>query len=58
MPNLAEIYCILQYRSRHIVHTVAADDIGNNHLGTYKQPNSPRRSLWLQELCVHAKQVE
>ena len=38
--------------------TVAAGEIGNNHLGVYKQPCSPRRPLWLQKLYVHAKLAE
>ena len=40
------------------IQTVAADEIGKNHLGVYKQPYSPHRPLWLQELCVHAKLAE
>ena len=30
-------------------NTLAADEIGNNHLGVYKQPYSLRRPLWLEK---------
>ena len=38
--------------------TVAANEIGNNNWGVYKQPYSSRRPLWQQKLYLHAEPAE